>query len=173
VSYHWPTCWYNFTRERPAPVLSAYIVLLVLYTFVLGMLAATVLLAAAASARAGVPACVRDPAQASCTTYKYPDASAIQDITKNCFEMPWMIGCGIRGGCQNGTVPKSSPYCTPFSVLASSCADHEMDGMAGCQNYMSLCSSHSVVKQCNDVGPVPSLVHTTESQVRVAPLTQA
>jgi hypothetical protein len=118
-----------------------------------------------ASSRAAT-SCIDDPTQASCASYQYDGAA--EDIKTNCFMMPWMIGCGVNSMCKNGSIPDSSPYCQPFSILATSCVDDGMADMGGCMNYTKLCSSGSVVKQCTQQPPIPRVVHTSSSQVRTS-----
>lgn len=109
--------------------------------------------------------CLTDPSQPSCAAYTLPAAEIEADIENNCQAMSWMIGCSVRSACADGRIPSSSPYCAPFSILATSCVDFDMDGMRGCQNYVALCTRDSVVPQCSEHPPIPRVVHTMASQV--------
>ena len=131
-------------------------------------------LAPAARAQAAQQAspCLTDPSQPQCANYVYPAASIEQDIDSNCQAMPWMVGCSVRRACAEGRLPSGSPYCAPFSVLATSCVDAHMDGMRGCLSYIALCSRDSAVPQCSEHLPIPRVVHTMASQVRPRTLCQ-
>jgi hypothetical protein len=109
--------------------------------------------------------CVTQSSTPQCASYQYPEDSVVRDIEDNCAAMPWMIACGVWQACQAGKISGTSPYCSPFSVLASSCVDKGMQSMSGCLAYTQLCKADSKVKQCTDHPPIPRVVHTSQSQV--------
>jgi hypothetical protein len=61
--------------------------------------------------------------------------------------------------CEN---PKkaSGKYCEPFSILADGCTD--MPKMSGCEDYTSMCSAGSVIKECTEYPPIPGLPTTSD-----------
>jgi hypothetical protein len=123
------------------------------------------LVAAALEATAMSP-CIAQSSSSDCASYQYPEDSVIRDIEDNCAAMPWMIGCSVWQACDSGKIKKTSPYCAPFSILASSCVDDGMENMSGCLAYVKLCKPDSKVRQCAEHPPIPLVVHTAKSQVR-------
>lgn len=95
--------------------------------------------------------CVTNPSNESCAHYKMPSSMVQQAINDNCRSMPYMGGCTVQSICTAADASytvSSSPYCQEFSVLKDLCVD--MPGMTPCRNtYGSMCSSVSVVEECN------------------------
>jgi hypothetical protein len=119
----------------------------------------------AQSTSATMPECAKDPTVASCRTFVYPDESAKMDIQTNCQAMPFMVGCSIWNACESGEMGPDNKLCQPFQVLATTCNDQGMSGMAGCHVYTPMCSTGSVVAQCTGAG-LQRMVHTMQTQVR-------
>lgn len=111
-----------------------------------------------------MPECVMNPKKASCSSYEYPEDMARDDIASLCDAMPYMIACGLWEACEAGDLP-DSPYCHPFTVLATGCNDEGMSGMEGCAGYNAMCVDGTRVAQCRERRPVPSMLQTTETQV--------
>ncbi|KAL6064849.1 Copper transport protein [Balamuthia mandrillaris] len=95
--------------------------------------------------------CIQQPTQPSCANYTIPDSQVNEDIGTLC-DHPMhgatvMPGCTVRHLCQRSDRSYlAAEYCQPFSVLKDLCTD--MPGMNGCQDYVSMCQSGSVVKEC-------------------------
>ncbi|EGC38675.1 hypothetical protein DICPUDRAFT_17426, partial [Dictyostelium purpureum] len=102
--------------------------------------------------------CVTDPAAPECANYVYPAANATADIKNLCTMMSYMPVCTVQASCDSAKL--STGICQPFSILADSCT-HDMPGMGGCKNFVSLCNTTgSVVNQCKDVDMIDNLPTT-------------
>lgn len=118
-------------------------------------------------ATASTDACVVDPTTADCAAYELPEEMVHSGHSAVCSMMPFMTGCSLHEACEAGSMGEGNPYCDPFSLLATMCNDAGMQGMGGCTNYAKLCNTPgSVVEQCTAHPPVPSMLNTTDTQVR-------
>eukprot|EP00892_Ulva_mutabilis_P009425 jgi/Ulvmu1/6855/UM031_0060.1 len=116
-----------------------------------------------------VPVCATDPALATCESYEYPDALALTDAKVNCRMMPFMVACDVVEACEDGSLPATSPHCDAFDLLASTCKDEGMDGMAGCNVYTPMClNESSVVAQCTLHPGIPGMVNTNPTVEGIA-----
>jgi hypothetical protein len=99
---------------------------------------------APASSSSLVDRCISDgrASDPACADARYPEDRAEADVATLCRAMPDMAGCTLRRLCKSGGAPSSSsssssPFCEPFSLLASLC--EEMPTMRGCGAYVALC----------------------------------
>lgn len=115
----------------------------------------------------GMPVCATDPGLAECASYAYPDKLALEGAKLNCQMMEFMVACDIIEACEDGTLSADNPHCDNFDMLASTCKDEGMSGMAGCKVYTPMClNESSVVKICEAHPGVPSMVNSMPTVVR-------
>ncbi|KAJ3274230.1 hypothetical protein HDV01_003303 [Terramyces sp. JEL0728] len=106
--------------------------------------------------------CTTDPKQSGCKDFRL-DAKIVQDsITDLCTQMPLMPGCTVKNYCADERI-SHRPFCTSFSVLADICAE-DMPKMKGCKPYISVCPRDTMVRQCSEEKPIPSLPTTKRAK---------
>ncbi|EGF84162.1 hypothetical protein BATDEDRAFT_84890 [Batrachochytrium dendrobatidis JAM81] len=106
--------------------------------------------------------CIVDPTAIACRSYKYPSENITQNLNALCGSMPNMPGCSIRKSCTQ--LPTSKKwFCKEFSLLADICAA-DMSGMRDCSNYVKMCKTGTLVKQCYDEPPIAYLPTTKHAK---------
>lgn len=114
-----------------------------------------------------IPPCATDPASPDCVSYIYPDTLATKDAKLNCQMMEFMVACDVVEACEDGTLSADNPHCDPFDLLASTCKDEGMQGMAGCKVYTPMClNASTVVADCAAHPGIPEMVNSNPTVVR-------
>ena len=92
--------------------------------------------------------CIETPDDENCRDFQLPPTIIDESIMKLCKSMPNMPGCYLNDNC-NPTLPN----CSKFSILASICK-YDMPKMHECNTYTKMCSSDSIIRQCQQLPPI-------------------
>jgi len=102
--------------------------------------------------------CILLPSTFSCSNYSLPELYVEQGIQNQCANSnDSMPGCTVDSICKQSSYSSSS-FCQSFRIYKELCEDMEM---GGCEDYTSMCTSNSVVEECQlKILPLPSSAET-------------
>eukprot|EP00741_Cyanophora_paradoxa_P022906 tig00021525_g22126.t1 len=119
---------------------------------------------AATSVVAATDACIKDPTQASCSSYVMPASTVAAGIDSLCTAMPFMVGCSLKTACAARSAGGSGALCDPIAPMAAVCSnDGTMYKMQGCASWNTMCSTGTKVPACPTYAAAVKPLLTTDA----------